>query len=199
MKRRGQDGFTLIEIMISVVILALLVLGIYQVMASSQNLYAAGMSRSEIQERVRRALAEIAEELRQANSGSFVPITFGTTAPDAPTDQTVTFQTCTGFAGGVATWGPAVTFTTIASDGEAENGLDDNFNRLIDERKLVRIQGARTRVLADNLRQGSLTFTPALTAGLVTSVRVELTIEGVDDKGRILSGTDRVTVQLRNE
>ena len=195
MNRRA--GFTLIEIMISVVILALLIVGIYSVMASSQNLYAAGMSRSEIQERVRRALAEIAEELRQANSGSFVPITFGTVG--VPTDQTVTFQTCTGFAGGVATWGVPVTFTTIDSDGEADNGLDDNFNKLIDERKLVRIQGARTRVLADNLRQGSLIITPTLAAGLVTSVRVELTIEGVDDKGRILSGTDRVTVELRNQ
>jgi prepilin-type N-terminal cleavage/methylation domain-containing protein len=192
-----RRGFTLIEIMISVAILAILIAGIYSVMASSQNLYSAGMTRSEIQERVRRALAEVAEELRQANSGSFVPITFGTVG--APADDSVTFQTCTGFAGGVATWSAPILFTTITSDGETDNGLDDNFNKLVDERKLVRTQGARTRVLADNVQQGSLRFTPTTVAGLVTSVRVELTIEGVDDKGRILTATDRVTVELRNQ
>ncbi|HTF57174.1 MAG TPA: prepilin-type N-terminal cleavage/methylation domain-containing protein [Planctomycetota bacterium] len=197
MKNRRNKGFTLIEIMISVAVLAILVIGIYSALSATQNLYVAGVTRQTIQDRVRKALNDIALELRQANSGAAVPLTFGTAGTAG--DQSVTFQMCTGFAAGAATYGTAITFTTINGDGETDNGVDDNGNHMIDERKLVRIQGTRTILIADFVKEGSLRFTRSPAVGAVQSIRVDLTLQGVDDKGKVLEASGTVTVDLRNQ
>jgi prepilin-type N-terminal cleavage/methylation domain-containing protein len=197
MRNRKNRAFTLIEIMISSAVLAILVIGIYAALSATQTLYVAGVTRQTIQDRVRKALNDIALELRQANSGAAVPLTFGTAGTAG--DQSVTFQMCTGFAAGAATYGPAVTFTSINGDGETDNGVDENGNRMIDERKLVRIQGTRTTLLADYLKEGSLRFTRSPAVGTVQTIRVDLTLQGVDDKGRVLEASGTVTVDLRNQ
>ena len=195
---RRPRGFTLLEIMISVAVLAIMVVGIYSVLASSQSLYVTGVSRNEIQDRVRRALDAIALELRQGSSGLGAGITFATAGSAG--DETVTFCMCTGYAAGVPTWSAPITFTTITSDGEADNGLDDNGNRRIDERKIMRTQTGRPdKMIADNLKEGSLRFTRNLTMGLVDRITVSLTLEGVDSQGKIIEASGAVTVDLRNQ
>jgi len=190
-------GFTLLEVMISVAVLAILVVGIYSALAASQSMYATGVTRQEIQDRVRRALDAIQLELRQSSAGTGAAITFGTAGTGG--DQSVTFCMCTGFAAGAATYGTPITITTIEGDGDIDNGLDDNRNKMVDERKIVRTQTGRpTKMIADNLKEGSLIFTRTLTAGLVDRIRVDLTLLGVDSQGRVIEATGNVTFDLRN-
>jgi len=197
MRTRKNRAFTLIEIMISVAVFAILVIGIYAALSATQNLYVAGVTRQTIQDRVRKALNDIALELRQANSGAAVPLTFGTAGTGG--DQSVTFQMCTGFSAGAATYGTPITYTTINGDNDADNGLDDNGNHLVDERKLVRVQGVRTILIADYVKEGTLRFTRSPAVGTVQTIRVDLTLQGVDDKGRVLEASGTVTVDLRNQ
>lgn len=194
-KRSG--GFTLLEVMISIAVLAILVVGIYSALSASQNMYATGITRQEIQDRVRRALNDIQLELRQSSGGTGAAITFGTSGTGG--DQSVTFCMCTGFAAGAATYGTPITITTIVGDGETDNGVDDNNNRMVDERKIIRTQTGRpTKVIADNLKEGSLIFTRTLTAGLVDNIRVDLTLLGVDAQGKVIEASGNVTFDLRN-
>ena len=196
--KRRSAGFTLIEIMISVMVLGILVVGIYSVLASSQSLYVTGVTRQEIQDRVRRALNEISLDLRQASAGSGAAITFDTITSSAG-DQSVVFSICTGFAAGVPTWSAPITFSTIVGDGETDNGVDDNRNRMIDERKIVRTQAGRpTKLIADNLKEGSFRLTRFLTAGFVDRIQVDLTLLGVDSQGRVIEASGSVVVDLRN-
>src|SRR5688572_16227515 len=95
------EGFTLIEIMISVAVLAILVTGLYAALSASQTVYTNGVTRNEIQDRVRRALNDMSMELRQASAGTGAAITFGTAGSGG--DESVTFSMCTGFTAGAAT------------------------------------------------------------------------------------------------
>ena len=191
------SGFTLIEIMISIIVLSILVIGIYSALASSQNLYVTGVTRQTIQDRVRTALEAIAAELRQGSSGSGAPVTFASSS--AAGDESVTFCMCTGFAAGAATYGVPITITTIDGDGETDNGLDDNRNRMVDERKIVRRQvGRKDIMLGDYLKEGTLRFTRIVTGGLVETIRVDLTLQGVDSQGRVIEASGNVLIEMRN-
>jgi prepilin-type N-terminal cleavage/methylation domain-containing protein len=197
MKTRMKAGFTLIEIMISVAVLAILVTGLYAALSASQTVYTNGVTRQEIQDRVRRALNDISMELRQASAGTGAAITFGTAGSGG--DESVTFSMCTGFTAGAATYGSPVTITTINGDSENDNGLDDNRNRMVDERKIVRTQtGVPTKMLADYLKEGTLRFTRTLTAGQVDRIQIDMTLQGVDGKGNIIEASGNVVVDLRN-
>lgn len=195
--RRKTGGFTLLEIMISVAVLAILVVGIYAAFASSQSLYLTGVTRQEIQDRVRRALNEISLELRQANSGSIVPVTIA--AVDAAGDQSITFQMCTGFTAGSPTWGTPITYSSIPTDGETDDGADDNRNRMTDERKLTRTEGTRVRNIVDNVKEGSIRFTPTPAVGNVQTIQVDITLQGVDAQGRVIEASGTTIVDLRND
>jgi prepilin-type N-terminal cleavage/methylation domain-containing protein len=196
-RKARVEGFTLIEIMISIIVLSILVVGIYSAFSATQGIYATGISRQEIQDRVRRALNAIALELRQASAGTGAAITFGTAGTAG--DESVTFSMCTGFTAGAATYGSPITITSILGDDEADNGLDDNNNRLVDERKVLRTQaGVINKTLADNLQEGSLRFTRTLTAGQVDRITITLSLQGVDNRGQVIVATDSVTVDLRN-
>jgi prepilin-type N-terminal cleavage/methylation domain-containing protein len=196
--KRTKAGFTLIEIMISVAVLAIVAGGIYSALSASQSLYSTGITRQTLQERVRRALNEISLELRQASSGLGAGITFATTGSAG--DQTVTFCMCTGFTANVPTWTTPITFATINGDDEIDNGVDDNSNRLADERKLMRTQAGRPdHVIADNVKEGSVRFVQSLTMGLVDRIQVSLTVQGYDSQGRVMEESGTVTVDIRNQ
>src|SRR5688572_23334333 len=111
-KREG--GFTLIEIMISTIVLSILIIGIYTALAASQSMYATGVTRQTIQDRVRIALNNISLELRQASAGLGAGISFGTAGTGG--DETITFCMCTGFTAGVPTWSVPITIGSIDGD-----------------------------------------------------------------------------------
>ena len=194
---RTTNGFTLLEIMISIAVLSILVVGIYSALSASQNMYATGVTRQEIQDRVRRALNEISLELRQGSSGLGAGITFGTAGSAG--DESVTFCMCTGFAAGVPTWSAPITITTIDGDGETDNGVDDNHNRMVDERKIMRTRAGRPTKCWAIISGGILRFTRNLTMGLVDRIQVDLTLQGIDSQGKVIEASGSVVVDMRNQ
>src|SRR5438067_685156 len=85
---------------------------------------------------------------------AFVPLGF--VSPPAGSD-TLSFQTPRSVAAtGVITWNPAETIALQMGQGEVDNGIDDNHNGLVDERKLVITRGVgtpsqRTTVICTNV------------------------------------------------
>jgi prepilin-type N-terminal cleavage/methylation domain-containing protein len=77
---RSRKGFTLIEILISVSIFALILIGIYNLFDTSRATYVSGQRRVDVQQNARAALDEIVREIRMTG---YFPENF-TTPPASP-------------------------------------------------------------------------------------------------------------------
>lgn len=77
---RSQEGFTLIEILISVSIFALVIIGIYNLFDTSRATYVSGQRKVDVQQNARVALDEIVREIRMTG---YFPENF-TTPPASP-------------------------------------------------------------------------------------------------------------------
>ncbi len=77
---RSQEGFTLIEILISVSIFALVIIGIYNLFDTSRATYVSGQRKVDVQQNARVALDEIVREIRMTG---YFPENF-TTPPAVP-------------------------------------------------------------------------------------------------------------------
>ncbi len=138
--RRSARGFTLIELSISVAILALLfgAVGLFQV--RSNDATKASMTRAELETRARRTIDRVAEEL--TGIGQSLAFPDPNTAFGA---GTITYQRPTGVTGaGVVTWTAPSRLALELETGEVDNGLDDNQDGLVDERRLVLTRGLGT-------------------------------------------------------
>lgn len=203
MKRldRSTAGFTLIEVMIVGAILSFIMLALFAVLHTSSSVYEEGTRREALEERLRLALTRISDEVRQASWGVGTPFTINEAATPGA-DDSADFQVCLGYTAGNPQWDPnPIRYTTITGDGEVENdGLDNNNNGLIDERKVVRIQNGVTAVVADFLRQGTLRFSDVTVVGAPKgTVQISMTLENVDPNRRRISTSGSVTVQVRNQ
>jgi prepilin-type N-terminal cleavage/methylation domain-containing protein len=65
-RRRGEGGFTLMELMISVAILGLVMAGLLGLLTASRNAYSRGSSTIEAQQNARLALERMGKEIREA-------------------------------------------------------------------------------------------------------------------------------------
>ena len=130
-RRRG--GFTLLELVIATVLLSLMLgtMGLVQMRARDAS--RAGMEREQIETSCRRTLDRVADELQGvAHSLLF---------PDPSTNlgtATITYQHPTGVsAAGLVSWDTPSSLALELDTGEADNGLDDDNDGLVDERRLV--------------------------------------------------------------
>ncbi len=75
---RSREGFTLIEILISVSIFALVLIGIYNLFDTGRATYVSGQRKVDVQQNARAALDEIVREIRMTG---YFPENFPPTAP----------------------------------------------------------------------------------------------------------------------
>jgi len=127
-----RAGFTLIEISISVLVLAVM-MGIFgMVSATSNSAYQATAVTTGLDVNARRTLTRIASEL--------APIGGSVLAPD-PTGnfgaQTMQYQRAAGVVAGAVVWGQNSQIGFEYSDGEVDDGIDNNNNGLVDEGVVV--------------------------------------------------------------
>jgi len=158
-RARSQGGFTLVDLLVGLVLtgmLALAIFGIYQV---SQNSYAAGTSRAEVQENGRIALERVAGELRGAG---YDPLFSGN------------FQGLTAMAAA------DVTFTTDL-DGDGVLDPSETVRYYVAGGALRRSAGGVDEPLIDGAQ--TLTFTyldssnaPTATIASVRSITIQLTV-----------------------
>ncbi len=113
MKRRIQRGYTLVEVLVSSSILAVLLVATAGVTTVMQRTTAATVIRSDVQRSARRVLAQIRSEVRQSGwEGS----TDRVAAPlsDGVSTSVLTFQTRTGLGDGE--WSNSITYQ-LSADG----------------------------------------------------------------------------------
>jgi len=124
-----RAGFTLIEVMIYIVILAILGVPLVTLVLASARATTENDVFNKIEERNRTALYRVERELRRGISGT-TGVTNG--------GLTLTFTSTIGFDGVAPIPGPVVSFNFVIADGETANGLDDNQNGIADEGQLER-------------------------------------------------------------
>jgi len=156
---RTRAGFTLLEMIISVGLVALVVTNIVMAMDSSTKAYEAGASRVEVEDQARRTLDRIALAVMGSSREGLAP------GQEFPFDtDSLTYQLNLGYQDGEVVWSDPerirreevaaqitwsknpgipgeqrVVWTKWVSEymkGEVLNGIDDNGNGLIDEKGL---------------------------------------------------------------
>lgn len=157
--RRSHAGFTLLEMVISIGLVALVITNIVMAMDSSTKAYRAGASRVEVEDQARRTLDRIALAVMGSSREGLAP------GQEFPFDTHVlTYQLNLGYQDGEVVWSDPeriqreeqaaqitwsrnpgdpdeqrVVWTKWVRDymqGEVFNGIDDNGNGLVDEKGL---------------------------------------------------------------
>jgi len=192
-KRGGgsEAGFTLLEVMIASIILGLVTgVAMFALIGGNQTL-SEGMSRARVDTSVERMMAMITEDLREGGL-STLSLAAGSSA------TTISFQKVTGFNGNgnqAPSYGPTITYAWSLAGApayavpEAQNGVDDNGNGLVDEGMLSRTEGSSgARVVATDLLSQSMplsdgTWTTAGAIGLGTIILVNPLFPGETSQG----------------
>jgi type II secretory pathway pseudopilin PulG len=134
MRTKGpRAGFTFIELAISLTMLVLLLGTVGIVQQRGQKAARAIQTTSEVERRADRALRMVTNKIAGVGVSKLVPDPTSSLGAD-----TITFQTPLAVsATGVVTWGNRMRFALAMDDGEIDNGLDDDGDGLVDERRLV--------------------------------------------------------------
>lgn len=143
--RKGQAGFTLIEMMISFSISLLLMGIVIEASEMSNKMADTSLALGRLEEKASETSFAIASELRWSQ-----PATILITV-DNGSDR-IDFVKATGFAGGLVVWTTTITYMYRPSPE------DSNGNGIADEGLLVRLQDGKERVLCRNVDAGSLSI-----------------------------------------
>lgn len=214
-KRSHESGLSLTELMIALGVLSMVMGGIVTASLSGQGAYQRGISNTDLETRVNRAMERIVRDLSSANSGALSP-------PAADGDDHLEFQRPADSIDGHIVWGPVTRYAFELMSGELDNGLDDNGNGLVDEGSLVRIEdpdgpdekrlvianrvselleGELPNGLDDNgnglVDEAGLNFTLEVGSG-TNALVVRLSLQAVGPNGQTFSRTAQTRVALRN-
>jgi prepilin-type N-terminal cleavage/methylation domain-containing protein len=138
--QRRSAGFTLIEMMVSSVILSILLGAVVMFQMQSNELTRDSAARAQVETEARRVIDQIATELTGVGHSLLVPDPLGTLGTD-----TITFQKPLAVsATGVVTWSTRTRIGLVIDAGEVQNGVDDDGDGLIDERNLVMTRNVGT-------------------------------------------------------
>lgn len=215
---RSRAGMSLIEATIAAAITALILGAIGRAALSGQSSTTQTMVATELENQARAVVDRIAEELVAARTTGLNPTPTG-----AFGSSTLTYQKCTGYAGGVAVFGTNQRIRWVIEPGETDNGADDDGDGLVDEgmieftrdlgagtERVVRwsrgvreyLAGENPNVADDNANgltdERGLSF--SLTGRILT---IRLTLQAFGPKGdgasgTVLSRTVETSVRLRN-
>ncbi len=130
-----EQGVTLIEMMIAIIIISSVVAGIYSVLFRGVNLYDQGAAASDLNRRAQRVLEQVSDELVMSGLDVLTPQAF----PPYATD-TITLQRNLGWSGTEVSWGPPTVIELRPDAGDPPDGKDNNGNGLVDEGELVRYE-----------------------------------------------------------
>ena len=151
MRLHGKQGFTLIELMISVVVMGLTVGSIAMVNFSTTHSIETSAKVGELSETTRAALAKILERVETANADQITP------TPVAPFHASrVDFVRASAYADGETSWSDLERIEFQYSDSDPDDGIDNDQNGLVDDGLVVRIErpgldGEKTYVLCRNV------------------------------------------------
>jgi hypothetical protein len=215
-QRACLRGLTMVEVLFTVLILAMLVGALGMTVQSGSGAYSQGVSTADVEAQARRMVERISRELLDADRSSLV------LAPPAPFAATsVDYARCEGYAAGAMLVGPTRRIRMVLQAGEIDNGIDDNGNGLIDERRIellpdvlgqpgqvvgwggfVRefLEGELPNGIDDNgnglVDERGLCLSYDAARGVMT---VRVTLERMDPLRRMLTRTVETAVAVRND
>lgn len=212
-QNRGQCGLTVVEVVVSSAVLAMLLLCVATVTHTGQGVYLASQAREDLRQRAQSALDRIADAIETSSKTTFTP------TPTAPFgSSTLDFKTPTGILNGVVSWGPTTRICLQAANpaGQGEKQVHGATVAANSEVVLIRnpgVKGSVTTVLAthvadllegetangkdDNgnglIDEKGLSF---VLAGDQLTIR--LTLAEVDADGHAIWHTTQTQVRLKN-
>ena len=196
-----NDGFTLLEITVSTVILVMVFLITWETFAQLTQSTLLDLSSNELDASLRRTLNLVSEEA--AESGQDVlgvdRVYSHLKGPDRTELDFIQFDRRLSFTGDpVADWSSMITFRLVELPGEDPgNGGDDDNDGLVDEQQLVRIQdGVPDRIVLHNIQDIKFTREP-WTNFITVEATVQRNIQGSDEQMTFTRQLTR-TFALRN-
>jgi len=217
-RNHGRAGFTLVEMMLGLVVLAMMAGAALIVSSSTEEASSAGMTGVDLDMRSGRALHSVTETFRNVQLSSLNPAVV--LAPFST--STVTMQRVTGYdeASSAPQLSAPDRLMLETATGEVDDGADNDGDGLVDEKRVVFIERIgtpqqRRRVLctfvADSL-EGEIAGNGiddngnglVDEAGFCISYEgsvmvVRLTVERLSEDGRLVTRTVERRVRLRND
>ncbi len=215
---QGTAGFTLVESLFALSFLVVLFLVVAHASIRASDAFDEGSVEHQLHTDAHRTLERIATELELAERASLNPDPLVVPGVPGLGASGLTFHSPVGFAGGAVQWGPWTRIEFELEPGELEDGADNNGDGFADEGRVVwtenpgqederrvvqcsdvsdRLEGELENAGDDNgndlIDERGLSFSAQ---GDVLTVR--LTIERLDDEGRVLRKTVQTAVRLRN-
>jgi len=212
-RSNASAGFTLVEVLIAAILVSVLFAALSMTMKGGSAAYHQGVSNTTAESQARRGLDRIVAELGDAESTTMLPQPVGPLG-----SATLTFHRSTGAAGGAITWGADRTIQFQYEAAEADDGIDNDGDGLIDEGRVVLIENAglpnaTTQVLCPNVREylegevpngvddngNGLIDEQGLSFELVGgTLRVRLTVERTNEVGSRVLRTVETSVWVHN-
>jgi prepilin-type N-terminal cleavage/methylation domain-containing protein len=121
-----KSGFTLIEVMVTVLMLGLVMGMVFSVLLSAERLFSDQLKQYTIDQHGWRIMDRLSEELREAYPLTILPLAISNSS-------FLTYQRVTGHLNGVPQLGPLTTLSFQQRADEIPNGVDDNGDGRIDE------------------------------------------------------------------
>lgn len=133
-------GFTLVEVTLTVATLALVFSAVGLFQSRSQDQTRASLARDHAETIARRSVDRVAEELRGVGQTLLNP-----DPTSALGTSTITYQKPTGVSGlGGILWGNPSRLELQLEPGETDDGVDEDSDGLVDERRLVLVRDVAT-------------------------------------------------------
>ena len=210
-RARGAQGFTLVESLIAVTLLAVLFLAVAQTSSRASDAFDEGSTEHALSTSTHRALERIATAIDFSDATILPGID-----PMLGSDQ-VTFRVPAPFESDVVTWVPMEVLTEM-DGGELDDGADNNGDGLVDERRVVLVEAAgqpdeRRVVLVGGVTElyagetannaddngNGVTDEAGLSFSVVGNVvTIRLCCQSQDEGRRLLTKTAETSVRLRN-
>jgi type II secretory pathway pseudopilin PulG len=208
-----RAGFTVIELMISTVMLSTILFAIGLTVLTGKQNFRQGITQAVLESRAQRALDRIVGELQGAQANSITPV------PTAPLgSSSLQFRVCTGYDGTAQTWGPWMRIARVADPLDSPDGVDNDSDGLVDEGQVVLtrdvgganqaitlvdgvcryLEGEKGNGLDDNgnglTDEAGLSFVVDANGTLT----IRLSLAAVDPRGKPLIQTAETSVHMRN-
>ncbi len=153
-RSRPQDGFTLLELAVVIVLFASLFAGLWQIVGLCARSLHSSQVAAELDTTVQTIYNRISADLRESGTDDDGGEHF-TSHPLTETtlSSTLTFQRRIDFTGNpLVDWGTPITYALVAEPGEIPaNAVDDDGDGVVDEQRLTRTQDGVTVVIADRI------------------------------------------------
>lgn len=209
---RARAGFTLIEILIAVAIVSVALVAVNALSATGVGLFRTTTVQTNLDTRALRVIDRLSTVLAKADAGSLVP-----PAPEDGTEDLL-FQEVIGVVDGEREWGPVQEALFEYEQGEADDGVDNNDNGLVDEGVVVLLRNVgeadEQRVIlchgVSELLEGEssngvddngndLVDEPGFSIQWVGGVLcLRLSVEEIDSSGDLVVRTLQTSVRMRN-